>query len=237
MLNKSEIIQFERKYVPEYYLKNPKNIEDYIVTQKLEKGVIDKYVVAWKAGRLSANTDEKISSDEELNLYVKKFEKNGNYLNGYGKPINKGLLDAYIDDLNATAQEQMAIIDRDGEDAFTCFSKLYDIFLKKMPKVKEKRLPNFGTVYLINLIYFRSEGKLPIYDQFAHKAVKALFAKTTPDNIYIGPAPGKEEQKKVNALYREYLWLLDKVFGKIEIERKLDQALWFYGHESKAYRG
>lgn len=198
--------------------------------------------MAWKAGRLSANTDKIISSDDELNLYAKSFEKNGNYLNGYGKPINKKLLDTYIDDLNATAQEQNTILDRAGEDAIACFSKLYDKFLEKMPKDltsdgKEKRLPNFGTVYLINLIYFRSEGKFPIYDQFAHKAVKALFANASPANIYIGPAPDKEEQTKVVALYREYLWLLDKVFGRIKIERKLDQALWVYGHKSEAYTG
>lgn len=228
--------EFITKYEKEYSDKNPDNVENYI-TNKLDQGILDKYVVAWKASRLVATCKKgPILSDEDLDL--SKFEDSDSYKNGYGRKINKQLLDKYLEDLNNVDVEK----ELDGFENFefnhkvACFSNLYGTFLEKMPMDKKgKKLPNFGTVYVINLIYFASKGILPIYDQFAHKAVKALYADVSPSDIYVGEAPEKKNEKAVTALYREYLWLLDKVFGDTSISRNVDQALWAYGHAKSKY--
>ena len=89
---------------------------------------------------------------------------------------------------------------------------------------------NFGCVYIINLMYFLSRGTIPIYDQYACKAARALVEGITPDKIYVGPAPGKNDCKKVITMYSEYIHLLEKIFGTCNIKRKIDRALWVYGH-------
>ena len=35
---------------------------------------------------------------------------------------------------------------------------------------------------------------------------------------------------EVSAMYMEYIWLLEKVFGKYNIDRETDRALWTFGH-------
>lgn len=99
-----------------------------------------------------------------------------------------------------------------------------------LQELKEQAPAGIGGVYLITLIYFLSKGYYPIYDRFAHVAVKALYMDENPKDIYVGNAPGKDDLAKVMAMYKEYCWLLKHVFGTYSIERKLDQALWVYGH-------
>lgn len=243
-LSKAYKDKFVETYSEEYYKRNPKNIEDFIEREKLKNGILDKYVVAWKAGRLKSLSEGDISSDSQLDLG--DFEDPSNYKNGYGRDINKDLLNKYLTYLQTDDFKEKVKKETDGfehlgfEEKVDCFRKLYESFLEKMPsdhndKDGEKKLPNFGSVYIINLIYFATRGIMPIYDQFAHKAVKALYADVSPNKIYVGPAPDKKETDKVVALYREYMWLLDKVFGKISIERKTDQALWEYGHKKPKF--
>ena len=103
-----------------------------------------------------------------------------------------------------------------------------------------------GSVYMLTLLYFLSGAEYPIYDQFAHKAVKAIYFDKKPNQIYVGSAPTKElkswkkdaknnESLKywinntVNML-EEYMWYLEYIFKKRDISREEDQALWVYGH-------
>lgn len=221
------ILEYQPKYFKTYYENGNKfpgitknnasfrDIEKYIVEEKLKKGIIDPYVVAWKAGRLSSvkSSCEKIMRDEDLKIQ----EKDGNYLNGYGRIIDKKELEKYLEQVKRKKYEITEML-RDGkyEDAY---------------KAVNHNVPdNFGCVYMINLLYFLSEGKVPLYDRFAYRAAKALYADRPPACIYAGEAPGKKEERKVSLMYREYLWLLEHVFGKTDIERELDQALWVYGH-------
>ena len=37
-------------------------------------------------------------------------------------------------------------------------------------------------------------------------------------------------------MYIEYCYLLEKVFGRKNIERDLDQALWVYGHATERFK-
>ena len=104
-------------------------------------------------------------------------------------------------------------------------------------------------------MFFLSHGEIPLYDYFAHVAVKALYMEKSPLEVFVANAPGKNDHPKgkhkvkkeyylaINML-EEYIWLLSKVFPdeihreeRMFIPRELDQALWVYGHSSKQYSG
>lgn len=196
-----------------------------IVGNYLKNGITNETVVAWKAGRL-------VEAKDDIK-YIPQTSKEKNYLNGYGKPIKKEELDKYLKFVN----EEYKKIENKSD-----FSCVYNSL------VSEKNVPrNFGSVYIINLIYFKSKGTFPIYDKFAHKAVKALHMNKSPHEIFVGDAPGKYEVNKVVNMYQEYVWLLDEVFPEgqkqigitgdenqeVYISRELDRALWVYGHATK----
>jgi len=92
---------------------------------------------------------------------------------------------------------------------------------------------NFGAVYIINLIYFLSRREWPIYDKYAHKALKGIYMGVCPSEVYVSGAPDKYNTKEVANMYKEYVWLMENTFEKKNIERKLDRALWVYGHSNK----
>ena len=50
--------------------------------------------------------------------------------------------------------------------------------------------------------------------------------KKKPSEVYVGEAPNKNSVSDVVNLYEEYRWLLTKVFGKSNIDRTTDRALW-----------
>lgn len=197
--------------------------DEKIVNYYLKEGKIDKNVVAWKAGRLLL----------ESGKYVPQMNKKGDCLNGYGIPIKEDKLNDY---LVFVSEKYKRITDKSN------FMYVYQSL------ISQKNVPrNFGSIYIINLIYFLSKGRYPIYDKFAHKALKALYMGKNPCEIFVGDAPGKYEANKVVNMYQEYLWFLDKVFpgekrtiGLTENEskesflsRKIDRALWVYGHATK----
>ena len=207
--------------------------DNEIVKERLNKGVIDKYVVAWKAGRL-------IGKNDEYEPQIIKDEKTGRncYLNGYGGHIDQKSLDGYLENVKSLWD-----LLKDKNNFADVYSTIVNNYIDAIPD-------NFGSVYIINLIYFLSKGNWPIYDRFAHIALKAIVMEKHPCEIYVSGAPNKikkytknkQEKPKANEdvinMYMEYLWLLDYVFGghtfKI-IGRKIDRALWVYGHAAKEY--
>ena len=111
--------------------------------------------------------------------------------------------------------------------------------------VMEVSPENIGPVYNINTLFFLTGGKAPIYDLFAHKAVKALLLNISPDEVYMGENPNKNEVEKVGSMYREYMIMLKMVFtdylktrkaDAMFIPRTLDRALWVYGHAKKKWQ-
>ena len=174
---------------------------------------LDERLIAWKAGRLEPEMVKNKSSCEK-------------FLNGYGKEI-KNLL-KYIEAINDKDFLKNIREKIDKHEVEQAYNDLKELNIKY-------KVDNLGSVYIITLLYFISGGKYPIYDKFAHKAVKALYFNENPQDIYVGEAPGKRETKKVMAIYREYCWLLKEVFGTYDIPRNLDQALWVYGHCKKKY--
>lgn len=172
----------------------------------MDKGIIDDIVVAWKAGRLKRK-----GGNYEIEM------KDGNYLNGYGRTIKSNELKDYLNKVRK--------IDSIDEEKFEIEYKKY-LDAGPVPD-------NFGAVYIINLMYFKSSGKWPIYDKFAHKALKAILMQKSPGEIWVGDAPLKAETDKVTNMYLEYCWLLNCLFGSKAIDRKIDRALWVYGHATK----
>ena len=89
-----------------------------------------------------------------------------------------------------------------------------------------KNLPSLGAVYAINFIYFITHGEYPIYDRFANFALKGIIEEQIPNFQY-----SYENKKRDWQMYQnEYISKILKVFGKKNIERRLDQALYVYGH-------
>lgn len=88
----------------------------------------------------------------------------------------------------------------------------------------------FDGQIIITIMFFLSKGRIPIYDQFTHKAVKAIYFEKKPKDIYVGPAPLKSSITDAVNLLMEYMWYLEEIFGRHNISRSEDQALWAYGH-------
>ena len=215
---KSFIDKYEQFYfVKEEYTENEKELLGTILKNKSSYAVeeyadnvlkklmpLDKRVFLWKAGRLKEH--EAIRKDANSISEVK---------NGRGHKIENA--DEFISEI-----KKMTLVKGKGS-----FKVNYNSLLKISEQIK---LKNVGAVYLITILFFLSDKEYPIYDYFAHKAVKALYLNKKPHEVFVGAAPDKKEKDKVFAMYGEYIYLLDHVFGYHNIERELDRALWVFGH-------
>ncbi len=218
---KSLIETYEQFYfVKDSYTKKEKEVLGTILKNKTQYAIeeyaenvlnnsipLDKRVFLWKAGRLQKN--EAICKDANSISEVR---------NGRGHKIENA--DEFISEI-----KKMTLVKGKGS-----FKVNYNSLLKISEQVK---LKNVGAVYLITILFFLSDKEYPIYDYFAHKAVKALYLKKKPHEVFVGAAPDKKEKDKVFAMYGEYIYLLDHVLGYHNIERELDRALWVYGHYKK----
>ncbi len=194
-----------------------RNFEDEeIVLKRLNKGIIDPTVVAWKAGRLS---NKVIDTDQERII-----------LNGYGNPID---IDELIKYLNRIEDEKSKlnlspVKTKTVLEYIEQFGGCYKVLSKVCAPVPK----NVGAVYIINLLFFLSKGEYPIYDKFAHVALKALALGVPPCYAFVGSAPDKGEAKKVKSMYLDYVNLIASLIGfeAYSKDRKWDRALWAYGH-------
>lgn len=233
------------------------NKEEPYITDELDQEEKRERIwklIAWKAGRLEY-LKEKDSQKEEP-LFI---SKDGKYawsgLNGMGSKIGKkrgeenlkesdrrqriyDYIDKLCDDLdyqvmNSQSDECLPLFRTEkgsGKKGGSAFKSDYQYLL-------DCECANIGTVYMITLLFFFSKGKYPIYDKYAHIAAKAIYLNANPKDIYYAEAPSKTERQKVFAMYNEYCWLLEQIFGTKSIGRPTDQALWVYGHCKKKYDG
>ena len=107
-------------------------------------------------------------------------------------------------------------------------------FLKRISEIA-----GLGSTYMITLLFFASNGKFPIYDKFAHMALCAIKEGVIPhENIKTYKILPDKSGGYWNA-YEEYRKLLKEVADGYEYKgfsddnRKLDRALWVYGHMFK----
>ncbi len=91
---------------------------------------------------------------------------------------------------------------------------------------------------------------MPVYNEAAYRAVKALYLDELPNKVSMKAFPIKDDRETIYS-YLEYMWLLDSVFGEGKtdrseqfseyeqvgyISRGLDRALWVYGQCTVMYR-
>ena len=89
-----------------------------------------------------------------------------------------------------------------------------------------------GPVYGITLLFFASNGAYPIYDRFANISLNAIFEGKKPhsDKWYPKDLSAKVYEKYIADLKDLVKGTEILYTGKDEDSRKLDRALWVYGH-------
>ena len=216
-----------RDLLKDYLYINKLNRTDYYAEEKvmkiLNESDFNEKALAWKAGRIEYKNGQLMMAES--------FERGNDYINGYGQRINKEAFKEYCDYLNENKERINELINKDN------WKEAYKIALNNSPQ-------NIGPVYRINALFFITRGKAPIYDAFAHKAVKALLLNIAPSEVYLGGNPDKKDINNVILMYNEYMLMLKMVFKEyfeqeektdMFISRELDRALWVYGHSKKSY--
>ena len=86
----------------------------------------------------------------------------------------------------------------------------------------------------ITLLFFLSKGHYPIYDKYAHIALKVILERMDYKEVVTDKALNCEFHngtKKYLDDYKTYIEKLESIFGKeYATDRRIDQALWAYGH-------
>lgn len=93
----------------------------------------------------------------------------------------------------------------------------------------------FGDVYAITMKFFLTNGKLPIYDRFAHIALKVIYEHSPFESVVTDSQLDREFRKGSDNIEKDYndnyVSRLESIFGtRYVTDRRIDQALWVYGH-------
>lgn len=101
-------------------------------------------------------------------------------------------------------------------------------------KLKNEAPSGIGTVYLITILYFLSNGEYPIYDRFAKIAIDAIKGDFVPGEYIKYRALPAKDDVKFDYVMDEILSFkadINAIFGDAyEKNRDVDRALWVYGH-------
>jgi hypothetical protein len=95
-------------------------------------------------------------------------------------------------------------------------------FIERATKIR-----GIGRTYAITLLHVASGGAFPIYDRFADIALQSILDTGTPklrDPSY------KIDSKNWADEYARFREDLTEVFGETASSRRVDQAMWTYGH-------
>ncbi len=91
----------------------------------------------------------------------------------------------------------------------------------------------FGKVYRLTIIFFASHGRFPIYDRYAHVAAQAIDEGLPPEATLLYKPVEKwsdyEAYMKLLAQVRN-AYPLERTGSPMFVSRRLDRALWVYGH-------
>ena len=202
-INKSEFIQF---YSALYYMTVKKSVEDKIlgifkVDEFSNQNIID--ILAWKSG----NIDYLKSNKEEIK-YKENFigDKEKTKVKIYSNIIEISKVKDILNDMNNDEVSTYIVGFKDRE---TCI----------------------GPVYALTFRFFGTKGKEPIYDSFARKALWSI----------IGEKDGLAKYPTFNNIEKIYNIYHEMIVSEFSDEyknrssnpdewRKVDQALWTYGH-------
>lgn len=223
------IEKFLEQYEPPYFVGQApvKSVSGRVIGQNsclaekemqtyLEKGIIHSEdiikILDWKIGRI----DHKASHIEGVVQYKDIPFDHFIVRSMYGREIKVEKLCNYI------VSEYSSLSNRSPEEIYRSLLNL--------------DVSGLGTVYLLTLVYFISKGKSPIYDQFAHRALDALEKGLKPkaQEVPKHTVPEKKSKNAFKWFEDNYAKRLNGMFGSHYKERKLDRALWVYGHLFKA---
>lgn len=105
---------------------------------------------------------------------------------------------------------------------------------KEYPYIDDTNVDNLnsiqgvGAVYAIAVIYLLSRRRYPIYDRFVGVAMSAIKDGKTPHSK-VSPR-NTEAVNKLPKAYKDYLEFIKSIAPTSYMERKVDRALWTYGH-------
>lgn len=201
--SKKEFIEFYSKC---YYMDVNVSVENKI-TELLEKGKDNLteedifIILAWKMGKIE---QKKSYTNYDFDYYS---DWNKQKLEGttYGKSLDFSKIKECLSEI-------------EGEELEEYIEHLRDI-------------PGLGNVYILTLRYFATNGKYPIYDRYAYKALKALQENAEIFEPVNAPNMSGASINSAKKYYNEYQKMLNDIFSTEEIlDRRIDQALWKYGH-------
>ena len=201
---------------------NSKITEDEI-NKILKKGIRNEidvvHILAWKIGKIK----HKESQAQDKFVYAKDWKNAQNFdVKRYGKTFDMKQIAEFIVKYIGELERQAT------EDPQGVLNRLRD-----------QNFSGLGSVYLITLLYFISRGKYPIYDRFAQMALYAICNNKKPgDIVEYNELPERQSRAFANVMnedMKEYIRQMESVFGKTYRDsRKIDQALWVYGHLFKS---
>lgn len=222
--------EFIAVYSDVYYMDNHSNINVNGITKnslyieneidrllkeeiKTEKDVI--HILAWKIGKIKHRESEKNQRFEYASDWANSEEGK---VKRYGKEIDIKPFAQYI---AKNIKDLFATADKDPQ--------------KVMNQLKEQSPNGIGTVYLITLLYFISNGKYPIYDRFAMMALDVIIQNKNPGEFVLYkelPDKNSTQFAHIMSIYQiNYVDKLEKIFEKkYQTDRDIDRALWVYGH-------
>ena len=239
-MNNSELKQFIKTYEDYYFVLSEEKKKDAAERERLG---------------LSIKHPTKRSDEKDIMAFLQKGEQNIQTIAWKmgGKKTDAGIKTQYheypqkqlLEFCDKTSKAELPI-KNNNKISVADLRSSYDALLEI---AKESNLEGYGSVYLISSMFFLSKGNVPIYDYFANVAVKALLTEMCPQDVYVGQAPSKDSCSKGNKdnklainMLVEYQNMLTKLAegtdyykNKGFISRKLDRALWVYGHALNNY--
>ena len=190
-------------------------------------------VMAWKIGKIK---HEEIKKNEMI-VYASDWKlcetKNPKR---YGEEMDLDTLAKSMFD-NRNELKKLA-----AEKPQECLNQLRDV---------AEKIDGMGPVYLINLLFFLSHGKCPIYDRFAMASLRAYEEGLSPVGhkgkppVKVPNLPDKNSKRFTticeDGIYAKYIEKIDVLNNALgindETDRRLDRALWVYGHAFEVKEG
>ena len=183
-------------------------------------------VMAWKIGKIKheeSKKNEKIVYASDWKLCETKNPKR------YGEEMDLDTLAKSMFD-NRNELKKLA-----AEKPQECLNQLRDV---------AEKIDGMGPVYLINLLFFLSHGKCPIYDRFAMASLIAYEDGLSPvghNEVVLSDLPDKTDKRFEticeDGIYAKYIEKLDALGVDYKEDRRLDRALWVYGHAFEVKEG
>lgn len=198
-----------------------------------------KQILAWKTGKIKQKETQK----EKKFIYAKGWQEH---------PLAVQLPNQRPMDTTVFLGLSKIVIDL-HKDYCEKNKNEKDVWTKLLAYVNDNDIAGLGSVYLITLLFFITNGDCPIYDRFAMAALASFVLnekkgiKVPDDSIFRGCGLPDRKSKYANELildpnskYKKYQQLLKYFFGDdwnrdIDKGRDIDRALWVYGHKFKVY--